>query len=154
MFAYTEVRDWAGKAGSHKQEVIHSLSVQCEENLSEYEFGIDSVYSGPSMGPHTPVTNCPWTKPTSRRAIAMYKTLIEDQERDRAYFAAHFRELQQRFRNKYVAIRDQVVIDADEDLLQLLRRIRSGGDVEKRYYIQKVNDLFWAGEGVDGIVVF
>lgn len=140
MTAFTRAQELMGRTGSRKEELVRSFSAQCEEALSEYEFGDNLVYSNP-------ITELPY-------ASVSPKSLIADQERDRAYFVAYFSELQQQFRGKYVAIRNQTVIDADEDLLQLLRRIRSGENAEKRYYVHKVNNLFWAEEGAEGVVVF
>ncbi len=46
-------------------------------------------------------------------------------ESNREYYYAHKAELLRRYRNKYVAIWNEDVADADKDRLALLRRVRA-----------------------------
>ena len=53
------------------------------------------------------------------------KTRFPDFEKNRAYFYAHKPQLIKQYRNKYIAIWNQQVVDADKDRLALLRRVRA-----------------------------
>ncbi len=46
-------------------------------------------------------------------------------EKNREYYYAHKAKLLRRYRNKYVAIWNEEVVDADKDRLALLRRVRA-----------------------------
>ncbi|MBI5471918.1 MAG: hypothetical protein HY961_06190 [Ignavibacteriae bacterium] len=46
-------------------------------------------------------------------------------ESNREYYYAHKTELLRRYRNKYIAIWNEDVVDADKDRLALLRRVRA-----------------------------
>ncbi len=46
-------------------------------------------------------------------------------ESNREYFYAHKAELLRRYRNKYVAIWNEAVVDSDRDRLALLHRVRA-----------------------------
>ena len=59
----------------------------------------------------------------NRKTTARYKADVRQVERNRAYYHAHKHELLKLYKNKYVAINDNRVIDIDSDRSKLLDRM-------------------------------
>lgn len=58
-----------------------------------------------------------------RRMVARYWANMRKNERNREYYYAHKREILRRYRNKYIAISNEKIVDADADRIKLLDRV-------------------------------
>jgi hypothetical protein len=79
------------------------------------------------------------SRKSNHKTTARYKADIRQVERNRAYYHAHKHELLKRYKNKFIAINDDRVVDIDSDRSRLLDRMfQTYGDLP--FFFTQVTD--------------
>ncbi|MBI5473144.1 MAG: hypothetical protein HY961_12445 [Ignavibacteriae bacterium] len=71
-----------------------------------------------------------------RRMVAKYWANMRKNDKNQAYYQAHKREFLKKYRNKYVAISNEQLIDVDADRIKLLDRVFERVGNEPFFYAQ------------------